>query len=134
MILLCLALYACISHFGYIKSYSVCIYTAFCISCLSSPLCKCIFFFSIEQLNFFKLDNSIALSWKIESSFCHLYARTNPMLETIFVQSQFQHAQLENFPLYANSHTALQIILIGCEFVYLLSLCKAGLRHVGNLG
>ena len=35
---------------------------------------------------------------------------------------------------YANSHTALQFISIGCEFVYLLLLCKAGLRHVGNLG
>ena len=35
----CLASYACISHFGYIKSYSVYIYTAFCISCLVYVLC-----------------------------------------------------------------------------------------------
>ena len=53
-----------------------------------------------------------------------------PCLKQIFVQSLFQHAQLGSFPLCANSHTALQIASIGCEFVYLLSLCKAGLRHV----
>ena len=57
-----------------------------------------------------------------------------PCLKQIFVQSLFQYAQLGNFPLYANSHTALQIVSIGGEFVYLLSLCKTGLRHVGNLG
>ena len=93
-----------------------------------------VFFFQTEQLNCFKLNNGIASNWMIESLFCHLYARTNPMLETILVQSLFQHAQLENFPLYANSHTALQIASIDCEFVYLLSLYKAGLRYVGNLG
>ena len=39
----CLALYSCTSHFGYIKSYSVYIYTDFCISCFV-PL-SCIMFF-----------------------------------------------------------------------------------------
>ena len=33
-----------------------------------------------------------------------------------------------------DTHTALQIISIGCKFAYLLSLCKVGLRHVCNLG
>ena len=56
------------------------------------------------------------------------------MLESIFSQLKFEHAQLENFPFYANSHTAHQIVSMGCEFVYLLSLCKAGLKYVGNLG
>ena len=55
------------------------------------------------------------------------------MLELNFGQSLFQHAQLRNFPFYANSHTALQIASIGSEFVYLLPLCKAGLRYVGNV-
>ena len=41
----CLALYSCIFHFGYIKSYSVYIYLAFCISCFVPPLCvnDCLF-------------------------------------------------------------------------------------------
>ena len=57
----------------------------------------------------------------------------NSMLELIFGQSQFQHDQLGNFPLYANSHTAFQIASIGGEFVYLFPLCKDGLRYVGYL-
>ena len=91
MILLCLALYACTSHFGYIKSYSVYIYTAFCILGFVPPLCLNVFFYSIEQLNCF--------CWRIESLFVNLYARTNSMLELIFGQLKFQHAQLENFSL-----------------------------------
>ena len=43
----CFALYSCIFHFGYIKSYSVYIYIyiAFCISCFVPPLCvnDCLF-------------------------------------------------------------------------------------------
>ena len=50
----CLASYACISHFGYIKSYSVYIYIyiyiAFCISCLVYVLCVNVCFS-------FQLDN-----------------------------------------------------------------------------
>ena len=34
-----LALYSCISHFGYIKSYSVYIFTDFCISCFVPSPC-----------------------------------------------------------------------------------------------
>ena len=43
------SLYACTSHFGYIKSYSVYIYTAFCISCSVSPLCVNVFSFQLNN-------------------------------------------------------------------------------------
>ena len=42
----CLALYSCTSHFGYIKSYSVYIDTDFCISCLVPSLCVNVFVFN----------------------------------------------------------------------------------------
>ena len=42
----CLALYSCISHFGYIKSYSVYVYTDFCISCFVSLPCINVFLFN----------------------------------------------------------------------------------------
>ena len=42
----CLALYSCTSHFGYIKSYSVYIYIDFCISCLVPSLCVNVFVFN----------------------------------------------------------------------------------------
>ena len=41
-----LALYSCISHFGYIKSYSVYIYTDFCISCFVPLPCINVFLFN----------------------------------------------------------------------------------------
>ena len=98
-----------------------------CISILGNVF---LFNLTIELLQIGQLN---CFCRRIESLFVNLYARTNSMLELNFGQLQFQHAQLENFPLYANSHTALQIISIGCEFSYLLSLCKAGLRYVDNL-
>ena len=87
----------------------------------------------------FQLNNGIASNWtiellQIESLFVTYMLEQIPYLKQIFVQSLFQHAQLGNFPLYANSHTALQIASIDGEFVCLLSLCKTGLRHVDNLG
>ena len=46
----CLALYSCISHFGYIKSYSfyiyIYIYIAFCISCFVPLPCVNVFLFN----------------------------------------------------------------------------------------
>ena len=42
----CLALYSCISHFGYIKSYSVYICTDFCISCFVPLPCINVFLFN----------------------------------------------------------------------------------------
>ena len=90
-------------------------------------------FSSIEQLNCFNWTIELPYVGRLNHFLSPFYVRTNAMLESIFDQLKFQHAQLENFPLYANSHTALQIASIGCEFVYLLLLCKAGLRYVGNL-
>ena len=37
-----------LSHFGYIKSYSVYIYSALFISCLVSLMCTYVFFFQTE--------------------------------------------------------------------------------------
>ena len=42
----CLALYSCTSHFGDIKSYSVYIYTDFCILCFVPLLCIIVFLFN----------------------------------------------------------------------------------------
>ena len=42
----CLALYSCISNFGYIKSYSVYIYTDFFISCFVHSPCVNVFVFN----------------------------------------------------------------------------------------
>ena len=42
----CLALYSRTSHFGYIKSYSVYIYTDLCISFFVPPLCLTVFVFN----------------------------------------------------------------------------------------
>ena len=42
----CLALYSCTSHFGYIKGYSVYIYTDFCTSCFVPSPCVIVFLFN----------------------------------------------------------------------------------------